>query len=163
MQPIHEQPTTAGEVPSSVRNAKTLMYVQGVLYILGVVMAILFAGSRRNNQDTGEATREGAAFFALLFLVIGIALIVGLFVYAGKLQTLRPDVRTKVVVLESIIAVLSLLSVLGRNVFALITLGLAIAVIVLLNGGPAKAAFGTSASTAADRGNRFDVRDFPEV
>jgi hypothetical protein len=157
--PFQETGPTA---PSGVRSASTLMRIQGALYPVFIVLGIAAAAARRNNEAAEESTRRGGPI-GLIVLLFALGLVVSLFVLASKLKNLDPGVRTKTIVVESFFLVVALLSLLGGVVLMLVIIGLAVAVIVRLSSAEARAAFSTSATTAADAASRFDVRNFPDV
>ena len=147
--------------PQKLRTISLLMKIQAGVFPLMIIVGMVFAGAaRRRAEEAGEEVAQTGGALRLIFLLLYIAVIVALILWSNKVKAADPTVRGKVIGLEVVVILLSILSL-----FALgfVQLGLAIAVLVMINSAGAKAALNGSATAAADASNRFDVRNFPQV
>lgn len=175
MQPINEVPAEAGAA-KPLSTARIVMLVQGGLAILGFILVALgsMAAANRLTDAEREEIRRNAErasgagrLLGLVIFLLYIAVLVGLFVLAGRVRRGSPKARTWALVTEGTIVAMGLYSLIanfspvGAVFVAIFNLALPAWVISLLMSAEAKRA--VSAMGAADQANRFDVRNMPTL
>ena len=130
------------ERPESIRVAVNLMYIGAGLAALGIIIVLALIGDlrdqiRENNPTFTESRVDAAVNFGIAFAIVVALIGVGLWLWmahengAGKLWA-----RTTATVLGVLNILLTLIrlgaNTLGANVFGLVSIALAVAILVLL-------------------------------
>ncbi|MFD3719529.1 hypothetical protein [Streptomyces sp. NPDC058674] len=131
------------EMPGGVKGARIMLYILGGLQAVGALFAIIASAwvadmisgadtsGSLSSADTDKAAALGAG------VMIGVGVLILLFALWGiltavKLPKGRNGIRISGIVYGSVITLFSLISLLGANVFALVSLVLGILIIVFL-------------------------------
>jgi hypothetical protein len=163
----------AGQLPSTVRAARILMYVQAAFPLLLPVFAIATRGGGGGAPvpatttttivgAAGTTGRQGGGGGVLLIgLVLFIGLIVLLIVVGSRLGRLTRSARTAALAVEAVVVLASVfLAIRGSIPFGLL-LASAVAVIGCLLAPSTTRAI--NAALTADSSTRFDVRNLPTL
>lgn len=161
MEPFREDPaeTAAGELPKPVKTARTIMWVQLAMVPIGFILAIIFIANNRDEIEEARQEGERAGGGAALFGLIGLVALVLLIVCAVQLPKLKSSTRTMTFAVEGWYVLGGLIGLASGQVFGIVNVGLAGAVIYLLTRPEAKAAFSSVGADASRMGGRVDIRD----
>jgi hypothetical protein len=141
-QPYGGYPDGPAGMPGGVKAARIMLFVLGGFQVLGGVLMMVasswFAGafSGAASQDSSLTSEDADTISNIgVGLMIGLGLIVLLFAFwaiftAVKFSTGRGGVRISAIVYSSAVILFSLISLVGANVFALVSLILGILIIV---------------------------------
>ncbi|MEU8776721.1 hypothetical protein [Streptomyces sp. NPDC048606] len=144
------------EMPGGVKGARVMLYILGGLQALGGVFMMIAsawvadmiseaAGSTANSGLSSSDADTAAAFGAGAMIGLGVV-VLGFALWgiltAAKLGKGRGGVRVSGIIYASVVVLFSLISLVGANVFALISLVLGILIIVFLAKGDASSYFG---------------------
>ncbi|MGW2489668.1 hypothetical protein ACWCV9_20970 [Streptomyces sp. NPDC001606] len=143
--PAYQQPGYPGgpmEMPGSVKAARVFLFILGGFQAVGGV--VMFAASAwfasrfkdlmssENNVSSADADKAASigAGVIIVFGVIVLAFALWAILTGMKFSKGRGGVRVSAIIYASLVTLFSLLSLLGANVFALLSLVLGILIIV---------------------------------
>ncbi|MFF9506198.1 hypothetical protein ACF1BU_02175 [Streptomyces sp. NPDC014724] len=125
------------EMPGGVKAARIMLYILGGFQALGAVLAIV-AGAWISKQLSDTST-YGSDSDKAAGIGMGVMVVVGIFILAfalwailtaAKFTTGGNGIRISAIVYGSVTTLFSLISLLGANVFSLISIALGIMIIV---------------------------------
>ncbi|WP_370414479.1 hypothetical protein [Streptomyces fradiae] len=141
-------PGAPAEMPGGVKAARVMLWILGVLQVLGGIAAAVggsaFVDEMSKSSSEFSNTEGASAALTGVFVVVGIIAVafgVWAIMTAVKTATGGNGVRVGGIVYGSLVTLGSLISLLGANVFALVSLVLGILVIVFFAKGDAAAWF----------------------
>ncbi|HUR78273.1 MAG TPA: hypothetical protein VMZ22_10025 [Acidimicrobiales bacterium] len=150
-------------VVARVRQARTTIWIQIGLLVLGIALLILGAAAqddaaRAEARRAAEKVSSGEAAVNGLLGLAGLVAVVLLLVYGPKLMSFAARARQVVVAAEAVAIANALWGMRGLNpvviVFQLVAVGLAARVIMLLRGDDVAQAFASAPSSD----NRFEIK-----
>ncbi|MFF8607487.1 hypothetical protein ACF06X_16255 [Streptomyces sp. NPDC015346] len=130
-------PGAAMEMPGGVKAARVMLWILGVLQVLGAIFMVAAGGWIADQMaDSGELGSDGdnaaAAFTGIMvvFGIVSLAFGVWAIVMAAKTRSGGNGIRISGIVYGSLVTLGSLVNLVGANVFALISLVMGILIIV---------------------------------
>ncbi len=106
MQPTSDRAAFASEIPAKVRTSRTIIYVQAGAAAVVTVLGVLAAAGR--DEAEREAQRGDGRGLIFLLLIVAIACVVALLVYAPRLARLDATARQRSVIAEGVLLVAGL-------------------------------------------------------
>lgn len=131
-------PVGPQEMPGSVKAARIMLFVLGGLQAVGAIIMVaagawivdqIQGSSELTSQEADDASAIGMGVMVVMGIIVAAFAAWGILT-AAKFKSGGNGIRISAIIYGSVMSLFSLISLLGLNVFALISLALGILVIV---------------------------------